>query len=68
MAPKPQIQKLRRDNSGLPDILAKLRQNLPKLSRRYALKKIDNFTAGLDLESFVKDDKTTFAVIRALEI
>lgn len=33
-----------------------------------ALEKIDNFTAGLDLESFVKDDKTTYAVIRALEI
>ncbi len=33
-----------------------------------ALEKIDNFTAGLDLESFVNDDKTAFAVIRALEI
>lgn len=33
-----------------------------------ALEKIDNFTAGLDFESFAQDDKTTFAVIRALEI
>jgi uncharacterized protein with HEPN domain len=33
-----------------------------------ALEKIDNFTAGLDLENFVNDDKTAFAVIRALEI
>ena len=33
-----------------------------------ALEKINNFTAGLDFESFAKDDKTTFAVIRALEI
>jgi uncharacterized protein with HEPN domain len=33
-----------------------------------ALEKIENFIAGLDFESFVKDDKTTFAVIRALEI
>ena len=29
-----------------------------------ALKKIENFTAGQDCESFAKDDKTTFAVIR----
>jgi uncharacterized protein with HEPN domain len=35
---------------------------------RDALEKIGNFTAGLDFESFVKDDKTSFAVIRALEI
>jgi uncharacterized protein with HEPN domain len=33
-----------------------------------ALKKIENFTVGQDFESFIKDDKTTFAVIRALEI
>ena len=33
-----------------------------------ALEKINNFTAGLDFERFAKDDKTTFAVIRALEI
>jgi uncharacterized protein with HEPN domain len=33
-----------------------------------ALEKIQSFTAGLDFESFAQDDKTTFAVIRALEI
>jgi len=33
-----------------------------------ALEKIEDFTAGLDFEGFAKDDKTTFAVIRALEI
>ena len=33
-----------------------------------ALEKINNFTVGLDFERFAKDDKTTFAVIRALEI
>jgi uncharacterized protein with HEPN domain len=33
-----------------------------------ALEKIENFTAGFELDSFVKDDKTAFAVIRALEI
>ena len=33
-----------------------------------ALDKIETFTVGLDFESFAKDDKTTFAVIRALEI
>ena len=33
-----------------------------------ALEKIKNFTIGLDFESFAKDDKTQFAVIRALEI
>jgi len=33
-----------------------------------ALEKVESFTAGLDFESFAKDDKTTFAVIRALEI
>ncbi len=33
-----------------------------------ALRKIENFTAGFDFGEFVQDDKTTFAVIRALEI
>jgi uncharacterized protein with HEPN domain len=33
-----------------------------------ALEKIQDFTAGLDFESFAQDKKTTFAVIRALEI
>ncbi|MBM4273813.1 MAG: DUF86 domain-containing protein [Deltaproteobacteria bacterium] len=33
-----------------------------------AVEKINNFTAGLDFEKFSKDDKTVFAVIRALEI
>jgi len=33
-----------------------------------ALEKIKNFTAGMDFESFAQDDKTSFAVIRALEI
>jgi uncharacterized protein with HEPN domain len=33
-----------------------------------ALEKVESFTAGLDFEGFAKDDKTTFAVIRALEI
>ena len=33
-----------------------------------ALGKIETFTAGQDFVSFAKDDKTTFAVIRALEI
>jgi uncharacterized protein with HEPN domain len=33
-----------------------------------ALDKIETFTADLDFESFAKDAKTTFAVIRALEI
>jgi len=33
-----------------------------------ALEKINNFIVGLDFESFAKDHKTTFAVIRALEI
>lgn len=33
-----------------------------------ALEKIDDFTAGLDFEGFASDAKTTFAVIRALEI
>jgi len=33
-----------------------------------ALEKIEDFTIGLDFEAFVKDNKTTFAVIRALEI
>ena len=33
-----------------------------------ALEKINNFTAGQDFEGFAQDEKTTFAVIRALEI
>jgi uncharacterized protein with HEPN domain len=33
-----------------------------------ALEKIESFTTGLDFESFAKDARTTFAVIRALEI
>ncbi len=33
-----------------------------------ALEKIQEFIAGLDFEGFAKDEKTTFAVIRALEI
>lgn len=33
-----------------------------------ALKKCSQFTEGMDFEHFRKDDKTTFAVIRALEI
>ena len=33
-----------------------------------ALEKIEEFTRGLDFEGFSRDDKTTYAVIRALEI
>lgn len=33
-----------------------------------ALEKIQDFIAGLGFEGFAKDEKTTFAVIRALEI
>lgn len=33
-----------------------------------AIEKIQNFIKGLDFEGFKKDDKTKFAVIRALEI
>jgi len=33
-----------------------------------AMEKIEMFTVGQDFEGFVKDDKTIFAVIRALEI
>ncbi|RJR43219.1 MAG: DUF86 domain-containing protein [Deltaproteobacteria bacterium] len=33
-----------------------------------ALEKINDFIAGLDFESFARDNKTAFAVIRALEI
>ena len=33
-----------------------------------AIKKIENFIKGLDFDDFKKDDKTKFAVIRALEI
>ncbi len=33
-----------------------------------ALEKLEEFTRGMDFEDFSRDDKTTFAVIRALEI
>ena len=33
-----------------------------------AIKKAEQFTEGLDFERFTADDKTVFAVIRALEI
>ena len=33
-----------------------------------AMSKAQSFTAGLDYESFAADDKTVFAVVRALEI
>lgn len=33
-----------------------------------ALEKIDEFTRGMNFEAFARDDKTSFAVIRALEI
>jgi uncharacterized protein with HEPN domain len=33
-----------------------------------ALEKLDEFTRGMNFEAFVRDDKTSFAVIRALEI
>lgn len=33
-----------------------------------AMSKAEKFTQGMDYEAFVKDDKTIFAVIRALEI
>ena len=33
-----------------------------------ALEKVSQFTEGMDFEHFREDDKTTFAVIRALEI
>jgi uncharacterized protein with HEPN domain len=33
-----------------------------------AMSKAQDFTTGLDCESFAADDKTVFAVIRALEI
>jgi uncharacterized protein with HEPN domain len=34
----------------------------------HALEKIEIFTSGLDFENFSQDDKTIFAVIRAMEI
>ena len=33
-----------------------------------ALEKLEKFTRGMNFEAFAKDDKTSFAVIRALEI
>ncbi len=33
-----------------------------------SIDKIERFIAGMTFEQFIKDDKTTFAVIRALEI
>lgn len=33
-----------------------------------SIKKIEGFTAGINFEDFEKDEKTLFAVIRALEI
>lgn len=33
-----------------------------------AIEKVETFTQGMDYEQFVKDEKTVFAVIRALEI
>jgi len=33
-----------------------------------ALEKLEEFTLGMQFEAFAKDDKTSFAVIRALEI
>lgn len=33
-----------------------------------ALKNIESFTLGVDLDSFIKDEKTNFAVIYALQI
>ncbi|MCX9084965.1 MAG: DUF86 domain-containing protein [Candidatus Methanoperedens sp.] len=33
-----------------------------------AIEKVERFTQGMDLEEFVEDEKTVFAVVRALEI
>lgn len=33
-----------------------------------AVDKVDQFTRGVDFERFVSDDRTNFAVIRALEV
>ena len=33
-----------------------------------AIEKVEQFTQGMDLEEFVDDEKTVFAVVRALEI
>ena len=33
-----------------------------------AIAKAEQFTAGMDYEAFARDDKTIFAVVRALEI
>lgn len=34
----------------------------------YAIRKIDEFTNGLTYEEFLEDEKTQFAVIRAIEV
>jgi uncharacterized protein with HEPN domain len=33
-----------------------------------AIAKVQRFTAGMDYDAFAADDKTTFAVVRALEV
>ena len=33
-----------------------------------AIEKVELFTQGMDMEGFVEDEKTVFAVVRALEI
>lgn len=34
----------------------------------YAMSKVDEFTSGLTYEQFTEDEKTQFAVIRAIEV
>lgn len=34
----------------------------------YAMKKVDEFTNGLTYDQFIEDEKTQFAVIRAIEV
>ncbi|AFV24469.1 hypothetical protein Mpsy_2265 [Methanolobus psychrophilus R15] len=34
----------------------------------YAIKKVDDFTSDLTYDQFVEDEKTQFAVIRAIEV
>jgi uncharacterized protein with HEPN domain len=34
----------------------------------YAISKVDEFTGGLTYEQFIEDEKTQFAVIRAIEV
>ena len=33
-----------------------------------AIEKVERFTQGMDMEEFIEDEKTVFAVVRALEI